>query len=390
MAIEFVSGQPSNGKSLRAMMIIEEELRLTRRSIVTNVAVKIPEFAEALNEKYGECFDLNMRLRILTPQETMCFWFFPAVGVDLDPKDKILWEGADGSKLVVPNLNRIQELGGTLWLIDEAHVFFSSRTWQSNKESKEGGFFFLSQHAKLKSDVILVTQHVERVDNQFRSIASAFVYMHNRSLRALPLMGGLVRQLPGFTQTKFGEPFRKGLHSEETIRYRSADKLWLAKCYETTAGVGITSRGDGRADKKPRGFPFYALGIPLVAVLVALYFFDDVLVGLLAGATRKVAKSGTTEAVAKSHPHPPAGAIPGQVNLPKTLANPEIPKYAKSHGANDLRVTGWAKHPVKGGGFAFTVFLSDGRELRRGFRFVSETEIEFEGQILSLAWRPNS
>src|SRR5688572_6993867 len=119
MAIEFISGKPEGGKSLRGMMVIEQELRLTRRNIVTNLPVKIEEFSEALNERYGECFDLNRRLRILTPEETMCFWYFPAPGVDLDPKRKKIWEAVDGSKMVVPDLDEIQKLGGTLWLVDE-------------------------------------------------------------------------------------------------------------------------------------------------------------------------------------------------------------------------------------------------------------------------------
>lgn len=384
MAIEFISGKPSNGKSLRAMMLLEQELRVTRRNVVTNLAVRPGDLAEKLNEIYGDCFDMNKRLRILTPEETMCFWFFPAVGVDLDPKKKKEWTGADGSKLVVPDLDKIQELGGTLFIIDEAHVFFGSRQWQTNKESKEGGFYFLSQHAKMKSDIILVTQHVERVDNQFRSVSQSYIYMENRSMRNIPILGGLVRNIAGFTQRKYPEPFRTGMHSEETVRLKTADKLWLANCYDTTAGVGITSRGDGRADKKPKGLPFFTLAIPVIALIAAIWFIPDYFMKAAAG-------KAMTAGAQNHNLTPPAPAAPGQTaasrlsefvgHAPKKIESSAKPQVAKSQ----VWISGWIPTPDKK---EFIIYLSDGRSIRRGYRFLDESTIEFQGEVFSTQSAP--
>lgn len=367
-------------------MILVQELKLTNRSIVTNLAVKIPELAEQLNERYGDCFNLNRRLRILTPEETMCFWYFPAPGVDLDPREKMVWNAIDGSKLTVPKLDLIQQLGGTLWLIDEAHIPFSSRNWQSNKESKDAGFYFLSQHEKFRSDVILITQHVERVDNQFRSIAAGFVYMKNKSISNLPIWGGIIKQMPGFVQTKYDQPFKDGMGSIETKKYKTADKLWMANCYDTTAGVGIVSREDGRFKKVQKGIPFWMLSIPVVALILFLAYVPDAILQSVAGSVHDAGKiSSQTNMVAKSQVDPPAPARAAAPGDGYFLTIPKIRQTTES-AKSQVWVTGWVPTPDKK---KLHVYLSDGRCLSEGYRFVKRNLIEYEGELFYAPGVPN-
>ncbi len=326
MSVEFISGKPGDGKSLRAMMIIEEELRLTKRNIITNLAIKVPQLAEELNQRYGDSFDINLRLRILTPEELLNFWLYPAPGVDLDPRTRVKWEAANGRKMDVPDLSGIETAApeGALVVVDEAHIPFGARSWQANGTD---GFYFLSQHRKFKFDVLLVTQHVENVDKQFRSVASGFVYMKNRTNRNLPVLGGLIRQASGFTQMKFSEPYRMGLHSEETRYFRAADKLWLANCYDTTAGVGVSSR-NGPEVRRKRGLPIWTVVVPIVFFFVVLNYGTDALFKSVSG----VKQSAVVTAV----PAPAAVPVPLR---PQPVGDP---LYVKSE-TNTNRLTGIAK-----------------------------------------------
>jgi len=183
MAVVFISGKPGGGKSMRGVMEIIEELRNTNRNICTNLPLKLPEMAEYLHKEYGQTFDMRERIRLLEPEEVLTFWLYPAKGVDLTGK-RIQTEGKAGRKIEYPDFTARQGLPGTVYVLDECHLYFSARNWQNNGSD---GFYYLSQHRHFNDEVFLLTQFVSNVDKlrgagRLRGLAPHFFGLFRRGL----------------------------------------------------------------------------------------------------------------------------------------------------------------------------------------------------------------
>ena len=188
----FVSGKPRAGKTWWAFTkLLVNEIRTSKRFIVTNISVDLEELAGVLHEDYGETYDLRHRVRMLNENETGRFWLHPAPGVDITATRSIgEEEGEEGAALdvveqkkkkkkplVVPDFSCVPD-PGTLFLIDECHVFFSARRWQ---RTGDDCLYYCSQHAKLTHDVILISQNLKQVDSQLRELAQEYHYLRNHS-----------------------------------------------------------------------------------------------------------------------------------------------------------------------------------------------------------------
>ena len=65
--------------------MIIDELRLTKRNVVTIAALKLPDLAEYLHVKHDDTFDCCVRrIRILSVREVPDFWLFPSKDLDLE------------------------------------------------------------------------------------------------------------------------------------------------------------------------------------------------------------------------------------------------------------------------------------------------------------------
>jgi len=317
--LDFVSGKPGAGKSYRCAMLVIDELRSTKRVIVTNLSLNVEKLADYLICEYGQHYDAPARIRILTEEEALCFWLYPGPHRTLAVAAKKKWQSAEGYVMEVPDFTDREGDGGMFALIDEAHICFPARKWQKNTDE---GFFYFSQHRKFGDDIILATQFVENVDKRIRSVAQSFYYMRNRTKEALPLLGGLIRAIPGFTQVCYPEPYRLGMESIET-RYIKPDWQGIGSIYNTAGGVGVMGRSPER-EKPRRGLPWYALALPPLAVGAALYFIPD----QLAGVGKKTAQVATQAAEHAIQPVPalaaPRPLPPVPVSAP--LASPRAEK----------------------------------------------------------------
>ena len=191
--IHFVTGKPGGGKSLFAMRRIIHELVYTARDVVTNVPVQRGVLAEYLQREYPETLveltGPNNRLHLLDEGKEVRELFveyrrrwllaknskasvteLDAIYREMESRVQALpqkvqterfWEYRNPRKL------RFDDAVGTLFVLDEVHLWFNARNWQ---KTGEAAIAYLSTHRHFSDDVILVTQHADNVDLQFRRL----------------------------------------------------------------------------------------------------------------------------------------------------------------------------------------------------------------------------
>jgi len=263
VSIHFISGKPGGGKSYYALRLIVDELRHTKRNIVTNLSIIPGNLAEFLHKTYDDTFGMSTRLRILSAEEAGEFWLHPALYSEIPEKQQIRIRD---SMVARPDFSKRAETGGTLFVIDEIHLYFNSRNWQSTGEDC---LFYLSQHRKLGDDVAAVTQHIGNVDKQFRSVAQDYTYLRNCAKERV----GLFRSLPRMVRSTYSQPSTgaPGERAMETALVK-LDTHGLASCYDTASGVGIIGRSGADTSERKRGLPFSALILMFVLMGAMIWF----------------------------------------------------------------------------------------------------------------------
>lgn len=358
MAIHFITGKPGGGKTFYALKLIVEELLLGSRMIITNVPISLPALAVYLqdkmpNWKYETWYPtangdiprpLIDRVWVLNDEECATFWTYRPEGVRIEKLTKEQWQRGQ-----LPSYASVRDKG-VMYVIDEIHNYFGARQWA---ETGRDVLFYLSQHRKLGDTVICITQAVQNVEKQFRSVAQDFTYLRNFSKETW----GKFR-MPGiFRRATFPCPAKDTDRPMETGTFR-LDVAGLASCYDTGAGVGIHGRSD--VGEKTKGLHWSVAVIGIVAVVVALFgFMPNLLARLVGGSGVPLAKNIQTTAV-----HVAQGAGLGPVGGPQPVrqyvAPPPIPLAITNIGPR-VYVTGRAKL-----GNHWLIMLSDGRNVEEG------------------------
>lgn len=340
MGVNFISGKPGGGKSLYAMRLLLAELRLSKRKIVTNLCVRF----EALNEYLGkQGIDLGEthireRVQVISEEQLPEFYRYrgagPLPGAMVDGEFKTDYSGITDA--------------GVLYVIDEVHIAFNSRRWAN---TGRGVIYYLSQHRKLGDDVILVTQHVNNVDKQMRSMAQDYTYIRN-----LRKEKAGVFKLPGvFIRQTFLQPASEHARATETGSF-TLDVKGVAACYDTAAGVGIHGRA---ADTlvKARGVHWLVFPVVLIALVFALAHYTPALADWLI-TPRGLPSQARVKASG-------AAPVPSQV----LVAAPASPNVAPSAApvrwvqSTNTFMAGFYKLP---GELGWTVLLTDGRQYSEG------------------------
>jgi len=241
--ITVVTGRPGGGKSLFAMRELLREVRLTRRMIVTNLSVDVGRVNEYLQEtEPAREYDATGRILVLTEDETREFylqrnkWRTAEVAGAAMQERQVLTVGKDK----IPDLRGVQD-DGVLYIIDEAHLFYNARLWAT---AGRGVGHYVSQHRKLGDDVLLVTQHLEKLDKQLRLDVGRYCVCQNRKQTARRI------RLPGeFRVAHFD--FQPGHGNAEPDRMETykLDAAGVASCYRTGAGVGVAGTVADTQDK---------------------------------------------------------------------------------------------------------------------------------------------
>ena len=270
--ITFVIAPIGGGKSLFATGELCKELRKTERYIVTNLPLVLT--AEECDKDH-ECvcdwahreierpINVSRRVRRLEDGEVKRFWrYLP--GVDLPPL-LTETEGKGKSGIIQREWAAARaEHPGCLYIIDEVHLNFSAREWQNIGQEVE---VYMSQLRKMNDDLILVTQHPEKVDKNFRRNATEWLYFKN--LGKAKLWGGV--SLKGrFKWNKFETQPMRTDKPVETGFMHLTDKGYH-KLYRTMAGVGVTGRLKCEEERKPgRGVYVWVIAF-MVLIAVAMF-----------------------------------------------------------------------------------------------------------------------
>src|SRR5581483_801645 len=284
MPIRFVTGKPGAGKGLVSMNTIIEELRTTKRPIITNFAIKMEPWVNARGEpqlglrnhllnKYGETFHAENRIFLLDEKQAGRFFLYRAFLVDakeLKYELKVASfrarEGKDGEEELIdfdPSL--LSQSGGCLYVIDEAWMFWGARNWQKTGTAL---LFYNNQHRKVGDDTLIVTQHTKQIDAMIQRVAQEFWVCRNRSL----LRVGIFRQPDDFSVAVFENP-PTGAAQEpmNTFKFK-LDAKGMASSFDTTAGVGLTGRLQGDVGRRKKGIPFKVLIALMVCVPLLVWY----------------------------------------------------------------------------------------------------------------------
>jgi len=139
-------GSPGSGKTYDAVNRVIENLK-RGRVVYTN----IDGLDDSLNREVIKVltnlddFELSKRLVYLTSDQICCFW------------------------------KHVKS--GSMIVIDEIHKWFNSRDWQSQKNREFADW--ASTHRHQGYDVIMVTQNIQKVDSQVRSVVE-FTYEYRK------------------------------------------------------------------------------------------------------------------------------------------------------------------------------------------------------------------
>jgi hypothetical protein len=267
--INFYCGKPGNGKSMRATHDIIMELVYGERVIVTNVALKLPEIWLGIQKKFPVQFErkfLNQTRNhiedwIILLGDDQVNHFFTIrnnKGKIYEPITKESWRG--GKR---PDYKGVED-AGVFYVLDEVHVSFAARNWA---ETGQEVLYYLSQHRKLGDSVLCITQAVDNVDKQFRTVAQEFWYFKHLAKT----------RLSGFRLPNrfIYMVYPCAVHSGSAMKPLemgtfSLDVKFLGQCYDTRKGVGIA--GKARADMQHRlkGWDYKWLAIPALILFLLL------------------------------------------------------------------------------------------------------------------------
>lgn len=388
-AIFFVVGKPGGGKSYYGVKQMVDELFASDRFIVTNIDLNLPEIRQFIHEEQSPKFDfetvgegldlvlgpldinLNERVRVLNDDESSQFWLYEP-GRDFVQR-KTVKQGK--RTFEVPDFED-RAKRGCLYIIDEVHTFFGAREWQ---QTGPDCTFFLSQHRKLRCDIVFITQHPDQVDKALRRLAQDYVQMRNLSRE--PVMGfrigSIFRWSRSLNSPTGGNPrvFESGFLKLDASRY--------GKMYDTMAGVGIQGRVAPNVEAKGRS-PWWLL-LPVLLVLYLVFFGPRLVAGMgrkvvdhLVGNTLHAFKSGDVVKVNlpehSADTNKPAAVAEA---VPPTMPASVLPAVASS--AENVSMIGYAYT-----GSRYAIMLSDGRLVHStdaSFQHVGEDGLMYAGKF---------
>jgi hypothetical protein len=270
MSISFVTGKPGGGKGLYTLQNIVEELRKGRRPIITNLPIKLGPWVNGsgqpqaglvayLQRKYGQSFDAEKRVFILTDEQCKEFYRW-RVNVKTGELVQcgVTEKGKDG-QCVAFDTTPMVENGGVMYAIDEAWKFFGAREWQSTGRA---ALFYTAQHRHFGDDVLFVTQNSKQIDTALRMVSQDYHQVRNHGKERF----GLFRQPGIFSVYVYGEPPSPGATPMSRTTFR-LDAPGLGGSYDTSAGVGIVGQAVADLGERKKGLHWAWIAVAAVVVI---------------------------------------------------------------------------------------------------------------------------
>ena len=175
--IELYCGTPGSGKS--ASMMVELVYHLLSGGVVaTNFRLTEHWAEDIVKWRYKRARkDQEYCLKKARELWLRTFYVGTADSVKLLSKAMKRGDGKGLEKFCSPKMAKRREGMGRLF-IDEAQLYFNSRTWRDNM----GFIEFFTQHRKLRWDVVLVAHAEDMIDGQIRNLVemvSCYRALHN-------------------------------------------------------------------------------------------------------------------------------------------------------------------------------------------------------------------
>lgn len=370
--IHFLIGKPRSGKSLRAAGIIVEQLTTTERIIVTNMRLDLAELQDYCDKK-GFKIHVFDRVREITDEQTPFFFLYREVSIDPsfatlgEPTDKK--KGMvdytpvfDGDRFYVGNKKQNAEgapspLKGVCYVLDEIHTHFPARDYQRTGVHLP---FYLSQHGKLNDMVLMITQNLKFCDPELYRAAQDFTYCRNRRLEKYGAFRGENKLEAKTYFSPLTNPDAQA--AAQVVTYKIDD---IARCYDTSAGVGMPGGGVADGGQRAKGFPLKVAVAIGVMLLVGVWF---VFAKILPHVTDKML----------------APALGGKSEAAKNLAKPIIPHSPIAPSSESVE-----EQKVECEGYVLDgrrtlVFLSDGRTLgeNSGLERITSAGVVVSGKFI--------
>jgi len=249
---------------------------------------------------------------------------------------------------------------GVFYVLDEVHIAFPARDWVNTGQQV---LYYLSQHRKLGDDVLCVTQHLDNLDKQFRTMAQDFTWIRNLSKIKMGLF-----KMPGLFLRSTYCSDKETAEAVETGTFR-LNVSGIAKCYDTAAGIGVVGRSGADLGERRKGMPWW-VGLGGIGLGIAFLLF-----GVPKIALAVLRKSGVN----------PDG-VPVTVTVPALVVTNETPRPRTLLRRADDIVTStnifWTAF-VQG-----EYWFSDGRRLTNGVQVLGETVVVLEDGELIRYRRP--
>lgn len=253
-----ILGRVGSGKSLYAMHLLIEELRQTRRHIVTTLSVDTGELNAYVQAKYpGEDLDVCGRIHRITKEQLKHFWRARGLspcGVPLyrSTFGDCSWEWPDQ---------------GICYFLDESQEGFNARAWAATGTEFTS---YATQHRKMGDDIVAITPASGLLDKQFRMLCGECIVLDNWYRRKL----GWVRAPRMITWRKYMNcPPEQAEHAIQQGRIY-IDAKGLAACYRTEEGVGIVGRGADKG-KYAKGIPWYMIFVLIAGVAFGVWWVSS-------------------------------------------------------------------------------------------------------------------
>jgi len=231
-----------------------------KRPIVTNITIDLDKLQHYLHD-LDISLQVSERVYLLDEDQTRSFYLYRGPLV-LDCPPIINKGDEDVMPDYRPSIEHPVAGRGVVYYIDEIHLFFNSREWM---KTGKRAIYYLSQHRKLNDTVHCITQSINNVDKQFRSLAQDFSYVRNHRVEKFKGF----RRGNGFVETVYLQPVTSGLEEPSEKHTFSLD-LKLADCYRTAGGVGLPGSNSGDAGKKVKGLSLRWVWVGLGAALLVL------------------------------------------------------------------------------------------------------------------------
>lgn len=273
-----IGGKPRAGKTKRCVLWVDEVLRgQPGKAIVTNMALKMEPWVDgkgkahkgllrSLKDKYGETYDAERRVYLMTNEETRQFWRLRPV----IPRDE--WEPR---KLeVVPRsdiwLFDANKYPGCVYIIDEAEVFFPGPSY--NQEMYKAEDVQLIQWAKQAGrggdDALFLTQNLTWLSPRLRSTLQEYRFMTNH----VHINFMVFRRPDRITEDTLAHWPMKDKDSILKTTTLFYDREYIEGIYNTAEGVAVTGNSAADIGQRAKGLhwawmPGAIVGCGLLALL---------------------------------------------------------------------------------------------------------------------------